>query len=60
MREGLRIGEVAEVLGISANAVRYYHEAGLVPEPERSEGGYRLYGAREVLPSPGKKVSRKG
>ncbi len=49
MRERLYIGEVAEVLGITANAVRYYHEIGLVPEPERSEGGYRLYGAREML-----------
>ncbi len=49
MRERLRVGEVAEILGITPNAVRYYHEVGLVPEPERSEGDYRLYGAWEVL-----------
>lgn len=49
MRERLRVGEVAEILGITPNAVRYYHEVGLVPEPERSEGNYRLYGAEEVL-----------
>ena len=48
MREQLRVGEVAEILGITPNAVRYYHEVGLVPEPERSEGDYRLYEAREV------------
>lgn len=49
MRERLRIGEVADLLGISANAVRYYQEIGLVPEPERSENGYRLYGAQDLL-----------
>ena len=49
VRERLLVGEVAEVLGITPNAVRYYHDVGLVPEPERSEGGYRLYGAEEVL-----------
>jgi len=49
MRERLRIGEVAEILGVTPNAVRYYHEVGLVPEPERSEGDYRLYGAEEVM-----------
>ena len=48
MRERLQVGEVAEVLGITPTAVRYYHEIGLVPEPERSEGDYRLYEAREV------------
>jgi DNA-binding transcriptional MerR regulator len=49
VRERLLVGEVAEVLGIAPNAVRYYHDVGLVPEPERSEGGYRLYGAEEAL-----------
>jgi DNA-binding transcriptional MerR regulator len=49
VRERLLVGEVAEVLGITPNAVRYYHEVGLVPETERSEGGYRLYGAEEAL-----------
>jgi len=49
VRERLLVGEVAEVLGIAPNAVRYYHEVDLVPEPERSEGGYRFYGAEEAL-----------
>lgn len=49
MRKRLLVGEVAEILGITPNAVRYYHDVGLVPEPERSEGDYRLYGAEEVM-----------
>jgi DNA-binding transcriptional MerR regulator len=49
VRERLLVGEVAEILGITPNAVRYYHDVGLVPEPERSESDYRLYGAEEVL-----------
>lgn len=48
-RELLHISEVAGLLGTSANAIRYYHEVGLLPEPERTESGYRLYGAEDVL-----------
>jgi DNA-binding transcriptional MerR regulator len=43
MRRLLRIGELAEMTGTTANAVRFYHEVGLLREPERSESGYRLY-----------------
>jgi DNA-binding transcriptional MerR regulator len=48
-RESLRIGEVAGLLQTSTNTIRYYHEVGLLPEPERTEGGYRLYDADDVL-----------
>lgn len=49
MREMLHIGEVAELLGVTHKTIRYYQEIGLVSEPERSEGGYRLYGADDLL-----------
>ena len=49
MRELLRIGEVAQLSGITPNAVRYYHRTGLLPEPERTDGGYRLYDASDLL-----------
>lgn len=49
MRELLRIGEVAQLSGITSNAVRYYHRIGLLPEPERTDGGYRLYDASNLL-----------
>lgn len=38
----LTIGEVARRTGVRASAIRYYEEAGLLPEPERS-GGKRRY-----------------
>ena len=34
----MRIGEVAELVGTTARAVRHYHRIGLVPEPARSQG----------------------
>jgi MerR family transcriptional regulator, redox-sensitive transcriptional activator SoxR len=38
----LTIGEVARCAGVRASAIRYYEEAGLLPEPERI-GGKRRY-----------------
>lgn len=46
-RESSRVGEVAERLGVSPRTIKYYEEIGLV-EPARSQGGFRLYGEREV------------
>lgn len=45
----LRIGELASYVGISTRTVRFYHQLGLLPEPERNAAGYRLYGADDVL-----------
>lgn len=39
----LRIGEAAELLGITAKTIRHYHAIGLLPEPQRHNNGYRLY-----------------
>ncbi len=44
----LTIGEVADLLGITPKAIRHYHELGLLAEPARSEGGYRLYQPRDL------------
>jgi DNA-binding transcriptional MerR regulator len=49
MREQLQIGEVARLLGITTKAVRHYHKLGLLAEPPRSEGGYRLYNGSDLL-----------
>ena len=38
----LTISEVARCAGVRASAIRYYEEAGLLPEPERI-GGKRRY-----------------
>lgn len=39
----MRIGEVAEKVGIATSAIRFYEESGLLPEPERTSAGYRDY-----------------
>lgn len=42
---GMRIGELARQSGVPASALRYYEQLGLLPEPTRTETGYRRYGA---------------
>lgn len=49
MRERLHIGEVAALVGVSPKTIRYYHEVGLLAEPARTEAGYRLYTAQDLL-----------
>ena len=39
----MQIGEVAERTGLSLRTVRHYEDVGLLPESERSPGGFRLY-----------------
>jgi len=43
----LRIGELASELGLNPKTIRYYEEIGLLPAPQRSAAGYRLYGAAD-------------
>ena len=45
--DGLTIHEAAQTTGWSARMLRYIERMGLI-EPQRSEGGYRLYGAEEL------------
>ena len=37
------IGELARVGGTTAKTLRFYEQAGLLPEPGRTPGGYRDY-----------------
>ncbi len=39
----LRIGELAERSGVSADTVRYYERIGLMPKAARTPAGYREY-----------------
>jgi len=39
----IRIGELAAELDINPKTIRYYESIGLLPKPERTESGYRLY-----------------
>jgi DNA-binding transcriptional MerR regulator len=39
----MQIGDVAERTGLSLRTIRHYEEIGLLPEAQRSPGGFRLY-----------------
>src|ERR1700749_4973949 len=45
----LTIGQLAAYAGVTARAVRHYHQIGLLPEPERDASGYRRHGASAVV-----------
>jgi MerR family transcriptional regulator, mercuric resistance operon regulatory protein len=44
----VRTSEVAQQADVNAQTLRYYERRGLLPEPERSPGGYRAYSADAV------------
>lgn len=39
----MRIGELATVSGLTTKTIRFYEQAGLLPEPPRTASGYRDY-----------------
>ena len=39
----MRIGELAEAVGVNPKTIRYYEDIGLLPGPERTASGYRFY-----------------
>lgn len=39
----MRIGELAQQAGVTTKALRFYEQAGVLPEPARSPSGYRDY-----------------
>lgn len=45
----LSIGELARLARVTTRTIRHYHAIGLMPEPPRSEGGYRQYGTGDLL-----------
>ena len=44
----LEIGELANLTGLSIKTIRYYETRGLLEQPPRTEGGYRIYRPEEV------------
>jgi MerR family transcriptional regulator, mercuric resistance operon regulatory protein len=43
MTHGVQIGMLARDTGFSVDAIRFYEKEGLLREPPRSQGGFRLY-----------------
>ncbi len=44
----MKIGEVAKATDLTTKTIRYYEEVELLPEPERTASGYRVYGDEAV------------
>ena len=45
MQEGMTIGRLAKAAGVHVETVRYYQRIGLIPEPQKPQGGHRRYPA---------------
>src|SRR5207247_2268340 len=41
---GLKIGQLAQQVGVTAKAIRFYEAKRVLPRPARGANGYRLYG----------------
>ncbi|MGC4942371.1 MerR family transcriptional regulator [Kribbella sp. DT2] len=44
----LRSGQLATAAGVNLQTLRYYERRGLIPTPDRTLGGHRLYPERAV------------
>lgn len=48
MTEGMTIGKVARLAGLTTQGIRYYEREGLLPKPARTHTAYRVYD-QEIL-----------
>lgn len=48
MKAPLKIGELARHANCQPETIRYYEREGLLPQPPRTSGNYRLYDARLI------------
>jgi MerR family mercuric resistance operon transcriptional regulator len=46
--KGLQRSQLSKKTGCHMETIRYYENIGLMPEPQRSQKGYRLYGEAHV------------
>ncbi len=44
----MSIGELGRRVGVEPPTIRYYESVGVLPEPRRTEAGYRSYGSGDV------------
>ena len=47
-RKSMKIGELSKKTGCKVVTIRYYEKEGLLAEPERTAGNYRVYVEEEV------------
>ena len=41
--DSMLIGELAQTVGLDSQTIRFYERQGVLPEPQRSANGYRVY-----------------
>lgn len=41
----MRIGQLAQLVGVETQTIRFYEQQGLLPPPDRQDNGYRVYTA---------------
>lgn len=46
--EAVKIGEALKETGLSVDTIRFYEKEGLLKRSTRTEGGFRLFGQREI------------
>lgn len=46
--QGYTIGQLAEIVGVNVETIRYYHRIGVLPAPERAYGSIRRYSAESL------------
>jgi MerR family mercuric resistance operon transcriptional regulator len=46
--EGLSIGELSRLTNVNIETIRYYEKIKILPRPQRTEGGHRVYGSKET------------
>ena len=44
----MRIGQLAQLVGVDTQTIRFYEQQGLLPPPGRQENGYRVYTEKHV------------
>jgi len=48
-RQPLTIGRIARRADVGIDTIRFYERRGLLPEPQRTDSGYRLYPAETIV-----------
>lgn len=43
-----KVGEVSKILGINPQTIYFYERIGLIPSPQRTEAGYRLFSQQDL------------
>ena len=47
----MRIGQLAQLVGVETQTIRFYEQQGLLPPPDRQDNGYRVYTPESVMPA---------